>query len=174
MKAIYDKGRRTVVVANDRVATTATPLKIVPVLRLDALFRRLVYAVSGTLFASGAAWFLADRLKDPFGEDIWQASAPYLLMLHGGAAMAMLLTLGALIPLHVQRAWRAKANRTTGSIMLVLNAALILTAFGLYYLGSETLRPVTSGLHIGFGLLFPLLFLAHLLVGRARSRNAAR
>jgi len=60
---------------------------------------------------------------------------------HGGAAMVTLLLLGALIPVHVMRAWRSRKNRVSGSAMVTFNAVLIVTAFGLYYLGSETLRP---------------------------------
>jgi hypothetical protein len=91
-------------------------------------------------------------------------------MLHGGAAMAALLLLGALYPLHARRAWRAHRNRLSGSGMVTINAVLILTAFGLYYLGSETVRPWTSGVHIGFGLLLPAWLLGHVLLGR-RSRS---
>jgi hypothetical protein len=68
-----------------------------------------------------------------------------LLMAHGGAAMLTLMLLGALFPLHIFRAWRAKKNRLTGIIMIACNAMLIATAFGLYYLASETLRPWARG-----------------------------
>ena len=67
---------------------------------------------------------------------------------NGSAAMATLMLLGALFPLHIGRAWRAKKNRATSIVMLAFNAVLIATAFGHYYLVSETLRPRASGLHI--------------------------
>jgi hypothetical protein len=72
-------------------------------------------------------------------------------MVHGGGAMLTLMLLGALFPVHIGRAWRAKKNRATGIVMLAFNAVLIATAFGLYYLASEILRPWASNLHIGFG-----------------------
>jgi hypothetical protein len=53
--------------------------------------------------------------------------------------------------------------------MLTFNAALVLTAFGLYYLGSELLRPWASYVHMVVGLALPPLFIAHVVVGR-RSR----
>jgi len=87
-------------------------------------------------------------------------------MLHGGAAMLALLLLGALGPLHVRAAWRRGRNRATGVAMLVVNGALIATAFGLYYLGSKAVRDWTSTLHIGLGLGLPILLLAHVLWGR--------
>jgi hypothetical protein len=57
----------------------------------------------------------------------------------------------------------------TGSLMAACNAVLILTAFGLYYFGWETLRLWASRLHIGVGIGLALLFLLHVLVGRRRS-----
>ena len=54
----------------------------------------------------------------------------------------------------------------TGIAMVAFNGALIATAFGLYYLGSETLRPLVSGIHIGVGFFLPALFLVHVLIGK--------
>jgi len=138
-------------------------------LRLEPLFRRTLYLAFAVLFITGAAWLLADARKDGASGEGWQTAAANLLMIHGGAAMATLLLLGALVPLHVRRGWRARRNRIMGVTMVSLNAALILTAFGLYYLGSETLRPWASDLHIAAGLALPVLLVVHILTGR-RSR----
>jgi hypothetical protein len=50
--------------------------------------------------------------------------------------------------------------------MATFNAVLIVTAFGLYYLGSETVRPWMSWIHIGAGLLLALMFPLHIVLGR--------
>jgi hypothetical protein len=42
-------------------------------------------------------------------------------------------------------------------------------AFGLYYLGSDTIRSWTSDVHIGVGLFLPILFCVHVFVGRRSS-----
>ena len=115
---------------------------------------------------TGAGWLLADQMKEAATAEGWQTAAANLLMIHGGAAMATLLLLGALFPLHVRRGWRARRNRIAGAAMVTCNAALILTAFGLYYLGSEALRPWASWLHIGVGLLLPALLVVHITLGR--------
>jgi heme A synthase len=141
---------------------------MLPFWRLEPTFRFAIYIAFATLFASGAAWLVADQMKETPNGEIWQQSAAYLLMVHGGAAMLTLMLLGALFPLHIRRAWRARKNRATGIVMLAFNAVLIATAFGLYYLGSEALRPWASDLHIAFGLAIPLLFLAHIKTGRKR------
>jgi hypothetical protein len=52
--------------------------------------------------------------------------------------------------------------------MATINAILIGTAFGLYYLGSETLRPWMSWIHIAAGLSLALLFPLHVYWGRRK------
>ena len=113
-------------------------------LQLDRRLRWSLYAAFALLFATGAAWLLADQLKDSADGEFWQATIANVLMVHGGVAMLTLLLLGALFPIHIARAWRGRLNRVSGSIMVICNAVLILTAFGLYYLGAETLRPWAS------------------------------
>ena len=136
-------------------------------MRLDPRFRRALYGALAALFVTGAAWLLADQLKAD--GDPWPDIAAYLLMLHGGTAMVTLMTLGALVPLHLQRAWLAHRNRITGTAMATFNALLITTSFGLYYAGSENLRPWMSGLHTAVGLALPALLFVHVLLGRRRS-----
>ena len=135
-------------------------------MRLKPSFRFAIYAAFGVLFLTGAGWLVADWQKDISTDDIWQQSVAYLLMVHGGAAMVTLLLLGALIPVHVMRAWRSRKNRVSGSAMVTFNTVLIVTAFGLYYLGSETLRPWMSWIHIGAGFSLSLLFPLHIFWGK--------
>jgi hypothetical protein len=139
-------------------------------LRLKPLFRFAIYAAFAVLFLTGAGWLVADWQKDTSSDEIWQQSIAYLLMVHGGAAMVTLLLLGALIPLHVLRAWRSRRNRASGSAMVTFNAILIVTAFGLYYLGSETLRPWMSWIHIAAGFSLSLWLPVHIYLGRRELR----
>lgn len=118
------------------------------------------------LLVTGAGWLLADGMKDRASGEGWQLVATDLLASHGGAAMVTLMLLGALVPLHVRHGWRARRNRTTGICMVACNALLVLTAYGLYYLGSDTLRAWTSNLHTGLGLGLPLLFAVHVVLGK--------
>ena len=122
------------------------------------------------LFLSGLGWFVADRQKDLSSDEIWQQSIAYFLMVHGGTAMVTLMLLGALIPLHMLRAWRSRKNRISGSVMATFNAVLIATAFGLYYLGSETIRPWMSWIHIAAALALCLWFPLHIYWGRRAMR----
>jgi hypothetical protein len=135
-------------------------------LRLNPHFRWAIYTAFAVLLGSGAAWLIADQFKETANGELWQSAGANLLMVHGGAAMLTLVLLGALFPLHMQRSWRARKNRMTGIVMASLNGALITTSFGLYYLGSETLRPWISDAHIAAGFALPALFVVHIVLGR--------
>ncbi len=126
------------------------------------------------LFLSGAIWLLTDRLKHTAAGEMWSRMGASLLMLHGAAAMLMLVLFGSLMPFHVRVGWRRKRNRTTGIVMLAANAALIATAFGLYYAGAATVRDWASDLHIGIGLALPALLALHVVRGRRRRHSAER
>lgn len=133
-------------------------------MRLKSTFRYWTYAVFSVLLVTGAAWLVADWQKD--SSDTWQQAAANLLMIHGGAAMLALMALGALIPLHLLRAWHARKNLVSGITIASINAVLIVTAFGLYYLGSEAVRPWMSWIHIAGGFLLALLLPLHIVLGR--------
>lgn len=139
-------------------------------LELDHRFRWGLYGMFAILFATGVVWLLADQLKNSANGEFWQATAANLLMAHGGAAMVTLLLLGALFPVHIARAWRGRLNRVSGAAMITFNVVLIVTAFGLYYLGSETLRPWISDVHIVAGVTFPGALAVHIWLGRRRRR----
>jgi hypothetical protein len=141
-------------------------------LRLEPGFRFWTYAVFATLVLTGAVWLVADLLKDPERE-IWQMVAADMLMLHGLTAMAALVLIGAMIPLHIQRSWRAGKNRVSGAVMIGVNAVLAATAWGLYYAGSDLLRTVVADVHIAVGLALPALVIVHVVLGR-RSKAAQR
>ena len=135
---------------------------------LKSSFRYSIYAAFAALFLTGAGWLVADWQKNISTDEIWQQTAAYLLMAHGGAAMVTLLLLGALIPVHMLRSWRSGNNLVTGSVMITLNTLLVVTAFGLYYLGSETVRPWMSWIHIVVGFSVPVMFVLHIFLGKRR------
>jgi hypothetical protein len=142
-------------------------------LRLDRLFRFALYSAFALLALTGAIWLAADQLKDSPAGELWQRVSASMLMIHGGVAMITLLLLGALFPLHIRLGWRSGRNRITGPAMVAFNALLIVTAFGLYYSGSDLVRPWMSDVHIVLGFALPALFIVHILLGR-RSRPNGR
>ena len=138
-------------------------------MRLKRPFRYSLYAAFTVLLLTGAGWLVADWQKNIAADEIWQQAAATMLMVHGGAAMLALLLLGALVPVHLLRAWRRGKNLVSGSIMAVFNAVLIVTAFGLYYLGSEEVRPWISWIHLTAGFALSLMLPIHIWLGKRES-----
>ncbi len=141
-------------------------------IRLKRLQRYSLYTVLGLLFLSGAVWAYWNYLVAPPG-DFEMGAKSWAMKIHGAAAMAILVLIGMLLNGHVRLAWRARRNRTSGSIFLSTFAVLTITGYGLYYAGGERLRAGTSWIHLTLGLALPVLLLIHILLGR-RSRHSAQ
>jgi hypothetical protein len=141
-------------------------------LRLESGLRFGNYAVVATLTATGVIWLIADTLKTPEDGEVWQLIGANTLMLHGLAAMIALILLGAMIPMHLRGFWRAGRNRISGAAMVGTNAVLAITAWGLYYAGSESLRTFVADVHIAVGIALPALVATHVVLGR-RTRTRA-
>ena len=91
-------------------------------IQLSPRHKRWFYSVSATLFLSGAAWVLLGWLaeRNEGRTDFFQSLKPWMLKLHGAAAMAFLVALGILIPTHLRRAWQARRNRTNGAFFVTV------------------------------------------------------
>ena len=140
-------------------------------MRLDVGLRFANYATFAALFVTGVIWLAADQFKTSAHGEMWQTVAANTLMVHGVTGMIALLLLGAMIPVHIWRSWRAGKNLISGSIMVAVNAVLIVTASGLYYAGSDLLRSFVADVHIAVGLALPALIVIHVVLGRrARTR----
>ncbi len=130
--------------------------------RLSGPLKAVVYLSFFLLLITGAGWMHAQgRLED----EGWERIPRLLMKIHGGAAMAAMIVLGALVP-HVRRGWTAKRNRLSGAVLLAVNAFLILTGYGLYYAGGEALREWISRWHTWIGLAVGVLLPAHVITGR--------
>jgi hypothetical protein len=140
-------------------------------LQLEPGLRFFNHAVVATLSATGAVWLIADTLKTPDGDELWQLIGANMLVLHGLAAMIALILLGAMIPMHILRSWRAGKNRISGAAMAGTNAVLIITAWGLYYAGSDGLRTFVADLHIAVGVALPVLVATHVALGRRATKR---
>jgi hypothetical protein len=141
-------------------------------LRLEPGLRFWNYVLFATLVATGAIWLVADMLKTSADEELWQAIAANVLMHHGITAMIALVVLGAVIALHVRHSWRAGKNRMSGAVMVGANAILVITAWGLYYAGSDLLRTFAADVHIAVGIAWPALVVAHVVLGRRTRKRA--
>jgi hypothetical protein len=144
-------------------------------MKLSVRHRIWLYSVFGVLFATGLGWWLIHRTESAelqTGLEI-RPVEPWLMKIHGAAAMLGLIILGALIPLHIKRSWRARRNRGSGSSMITVCILLIVTGYALYYAGGDHLRALASTAHLVLGLGFPVLLIWHIICGRRSARRAS-
>ena len=129
-----------------------------------------LYGTLAILLATGLVW---GALHYYFrrGADEANALEPWMLKLHGAAAMLSLLMLGTLVPLHIKRAWHARKNRLSGAFMIGWFGILTSTGYGLYYGGGERLREWTSWIHLGVGTLLVPLIAWHVWAGWRATRK---
>ena len=143
--------------------------------RLGVPSRRALYAIIAVLVLSGIWWigvhFAATWLA-PHEDELQRLPQEALaLKVHGAAAFAILLALGAMGAYHVRRGWGLRRNRSSGSVVVGACTVLVLSGYALYYLVTDANRAPISVLHWGLGLAFVPLLIAHIALGR-RSRHA--
>jgi hypothetical protein len=144
-----------------------------PPMRLSRWHERWLYAIGTLLFVSGLGW-LADHYLFAGSAEFGDAHAPlepWWLCLHGAAAMAGLAVFGSLFPGHIARAWRLRANRRSGLIMLSIMVLLAVTGWALYYVGDEETRPWISMVHWLVGIAAGAGLLLHVRLGKRRMQR---
>ena len=141
-----------------------------PPMRLSRRHELWLYAIGALIFVSGLGW-LGDHYlfagSADFG-DAHAASEPWWLRLHGAAAMAGLAALGSLFPGHIARAWRSRTNYRSGLLMLSITVLLVVTGYGLYYVGDEETRPWISLVHWLVGIMACAGLVLHVRLGKSR------
>ena len=147
-----------------------------PPLKLRPGHRRWLYLASVLLLVSGIGWlgghYFLHGLNDFPGA--LNPSEPLWMRLHGAAAMGFLVAFGALLPHHVRSGWRQHVNRTSGIVMIAVVSALILTAYGLYYVGDDHARAFISIAHWTVGLVAAAGLPAHVILGKRLNLNHKR
>ena len=124
--------------------------------------KQWLYVTFAILWVSGSAWLLATyvaSLPILFDPPLW-------LKIHGAAGFAFLLILGALLQQHVPAGWKENRQRPSGILLIAGSAFLILTGWGLYYVGGDTFRHALSISHSWLGVLLPLAIVLHVWVRR--------
>ena len=141
-------------------------------IRLGPWHQGAVYAATAALAVSGIIWlvlhfFLA--VPGEYGPQIHPLE-PWMLRVHGAAAMAGLIIYGSLLPVHIRRAWSIRRNIALGIALVTIMLLLTVTGYLLYYAGGEDARPVISAVHWVLGLVVPALLAWHILSGRTQNR----
>lgn len=132
-------------------------------MRLPASLRVALYALGVMVGASGITWL--------FAREASRRLAAVSMQVHGSAAMALLVLIGAVAALHAPTGWREGKNRASGALLAGVLAVLLATGALLYYLGDENARSVASIVHWTVGCAALVLGGAHVWLGRrARER----
>ncbi len=139
-------------------------------LHFPRLWKAALYALIATSWLTGSIWFYLHRwvrIEGDFGEEhsTWE---PALLKIHGASAMLITIYFGYLLASHIPTGLRSKRNRVMGWALLVSVAFLIVTSYGLYYIGGEQFRNVVSWAHLSVGLALPIVLGLHVAVGHRR------
>lgn len=146
---------------------STSALRLHTIVRLTRRRLYTLYFLFLTLCISGIVWLWAHDFPHA---DLFDAS-PYeswSMKVHGATTMLWLLLLGSVLHEHARRAWQLGRNRGSGALLATSMAFLIVSAWGLYYLGDENWRRIDAILHWGMGLTaLPLIYL-HQWLGRRR------
>ncbi|HZV92774.1 MAG TPA: hypothetical protein VFF72_06120 [Caldimonas sp.] len=132
--------------------------------RLGGPRRRGLYALVAVLVATGAAWLWlhdmrpADSLPSPI--------EPWMMKLHGAAALLAVYLLGTMLHGHMLNAWHRRQNRISGGVAAAAVLLLAASGYGLYYFGGDALRSATEWLHWVAGFALPPLLWWHIRSGR--------
>jgi hypothetical protein len=141
-------------------------------IRLGRWHQGAVYGATAALAVSGMIWLVLHYFLAAPGEYGPQIHPlePWMLRLHGAAAMAGLVIYGSLLPVHIRRAWSIHRNIALGIGLVAFTLLLTVTGYLLYYAGDENTRPLISAAHWILGLAMPALLVWHIVSGRALAR----
>ncbi|MFO1304116.1 MAG: hypothetical protein U1F54_10315 [Burkholderiales bacterium] len=143
--------------------------------RLPRVLRRTNYAITGVLVLTGATWLVLAYVAAPPGEPrpaphAWNGT---LLMFHGIAAYAALLTYALVGHAHVRLGWRERTLRPMAASLVASILVLATTGLGLYYAAADVARAWAEWSHIAAGIAMPVLLALHIRNGRRAARHQA-
>lgn len=141
--------------------------------KLERWHRWTLYGLGGALLATGLLWLLAHyflRVQGEFG-DSPHPLEHWAIQVHGALAMPAWFFIGSLLNNHMRRAYYAGRNLGSAWVLVGALAYLCISAFGLYYLATDTSRTIWSMSHWLIGLALPVLLIVHIRYGRRATSN---
>ncbi len=132
-------------------------------MRFSVLHRRLLLGALVSVALTGLAWTVLDLAYGiaPVETQAAQLAKAWLGRLHGALAMAALVALGSVLPLHLSVGWKARAHLVSGLSIVTIAAALVASGYLLYYAADESVRGISVYAHIAAGIAGCILFAVH-------------
>lgn len=130
-------------------------------------FRTALFIFVGLSWITGLTFYILDgwfMVEGEFGPEKhpWQQT---FLLLHGVSAFVMMIFYGAILFSHVPSTWRLNRLRNIGLTLAIVVGFQVISAWLLYYLGSEEVRDVVSNLHTLVGFTLPIVLTIHIIHG---------
>ncbi len=136
-------------------------------LKFSLYQRILMYGGGGILLLTGVTWVLLRRFGGMEGGESWGRSIqPWLMKVHGFAAVFFVFLLGTLVPSHIRRALGSEKNLRNGYGFMAVMGMQVLSGYSLYYVGDESMRAAFETFHVWVGMALPVLVGIHIWRGR--------
>ncbi|MEM6453560.1 MAG: hypothetical protein AAF772_00560 [Acidobacteriota bacterium] len=137
-------------------------------IRFTSFQRRFLFALILLSWVSGITFFVLNTWVTVEGEFGPQKHPQQfnVLKAHGAAAFLQLMVFGYLLADHVPKGWRVTRMRGIGLTLVIAQSLLVVSAYGLYYMGDEDRRQIVAYVHYAVGFSLPFLLIAHLIQGR--------
>ena len=134
--------------------------------------KALLYGLLLTRFGSGSLWFILHAWFITEGE-FGPTHSPWeqlLLQLHGASAFLMMITFGWALGRHVPVGWRTQRSRKSGTLPVATLCLMVISGYGLYYIGDEQWHEITVWIHLVCGFSLPMILGVHIWIAIQRRR----
>lgn len=139
-------------------------------LKIPWRYRTWLFAFIMLSWVTGVTFFILNRwveIEGEFGPEKHPAQATFLKV-HGASAFLMMICYGYLLATHVPAGYRSRRQRVLGLGLVAAQGFLILTAYGLYYVGGDDFHALLGYAHASVGLVFPFLLATHVIAGKSK------
>ena len=145
-------------------------------LKISWRYRACLFAFIMLSWVTGVTFFILNRwvmIEGEFGPEKHPAQANFLKV-HGASAFLMMISYGYLLATHIPAGYKSKRQRIIGLSLVAAQGFLIISAYGLYYVGGDQFHELISYAHSSVGFIFPFLLATHIVSGmKKRSLKSA-
>ena len=137
-------------------------------LKIPWRYRTLLFLAILLSWVTGVAFFSLNEwveIEGKFGPEKHPAQAIFL-KIHGASAFLMMIGYGYMLATHIPAGYRSKRQRILGLSLVAAQAFLIVTAYGLYYVGGAEFHALIGYAHAAVGFSFPFVLGVHIVTGR--------